>query len=150
MLRKKEASENKFEYDLLTKVCNAAKVDIPQVLIERRKESMIQQEENRAQAYGIKFEQLLAYQGMTLEQYKEQITETARFDVLRELVLNKIIEVENLDLTEEDFEKGYDNLSKLYNTDVETIKKSLPRDRVAYNFLLEKTLNLVKEKAIIK
>ena len=147
---KKEASENKFEYDLLTKVCNAAKVDIPQVLIERRKESMIQQEENRAQAYGIKFEQLLAYQGMTLEQYKEQITETARFDVLRELVLNKIIEVENLDLTEEDFEKGYDNLSKLYNTDVETIKKSLPRDRVAYNFLLEKTLNLVKEKAIIK
>jgi trigger factor len=111
---------------------------------------MIQQEENRAQAYGIKFEQLLAYQGMTLEQYKEQITEPARFDVLRELVLNKIIEVENLDLTEEDFEKGYDNLSKLYNTDVETIKKSLPRDRVAYNFLLEKTLNLVKEKAIIK
>jgi trigger factor len=147
---KKEASENKFEYDLLSKITGQAKVDIPEVLIERRKDSMLKQEEQRAQGYGIKFEQLLAYQGMTLDQYKEQITESARLDVLRELVLNKIIEVENIDLTEEDFEKGYEDLAKMYKQDVETMKAQLSKDRIAYHFLLEKTVKMLKERAIIK
>lgn len=147
---KKEASENKFEYDLLSKITGQAKVDIPEVLIERRKDSMLKQEEQRAQGYGIKFEQLLAYQGMTLDQYKEQITESARLDVLRELVLNKIIEVENIDLTEEDFEKGYEDLAKMYKQNVETMKAQLSKDRIAYHFLLEKTVKMLKERAIIK
>jgi trigger factor len=93
---------------------------------------------------------LLAYQGLTLDQYKEQITDTARRDVLRELVLNKIIEAENINLTEEDFEKGYQNLAEIYRQDPEDIKNLLPRDRVAYHFLLEKTINLLKDKAIVK
>jgi trigger factor len=147
---KKEASENKFEYDLLSKITGQAKVDIPEVLIERRKDSMLKQEEQRAQGYGIKFEQLLAYQGITLDQYKEQITESARLDVLRELVLNKIIEVENIDLTEEDFEKGYEDLAKMYKQNVETMKAQLSKDRIAYHFLLEKTVKMLKERAIIK
>jgi FKBP-type peptidyl-prolyl cis-trans isomerase (trigger factor) len=87
---------------------------------------------------------------MTLDQYKEQITEPARQDVLRELVLNKIIEVEKITLEEEDFQKGYQNLAEMYNQDPETIEQQIPRDRVAYHFLLEKTINLIKEKAIIK
>lgn len=146
---KLEASENKFEYDVITKVCENAKVDIPEVLIARRKESMLNQEEQRVQGYGITFEQLLAYQGMTLEQYKEQITIPATQDVLRELVLNKIIEVEKVDLTDEDYEIGYEKIAKIYNQEVETIKKQLPQDRITYHFLLEKTVNLLKEKAVI-
>ena len=147
---KKVASESKFEADLLDKVCEGAKVEIPEVLIEQRKESIIRQEEERAKPYSISFEQLLAYQGLTLDQYKEQITDTARRDVLRELVLNKIIEAENINLTEEDFEKGYQNLAEIYRQDPEDIKNLLPRDRVAYHFLLEKTINLLKDKAIVK
>lgn len=147
---KKEASDNKFEADLLDKICESAKAEIPEVLIEQRKDSMIKQEENRAKIYNITFEQLLSYQGMTLDQYKEQITEVARKDVLRELVLNKIIEVEKITLSEEDYQKGYQNMAELYGQDAATIEKQLPRDRVAYHFLLEKTVNLLKEKAIVK
>lgn len=147
---KKEASDNKFEADLLDKICESAKAEIPEVLIEQRKDSMIKQEENRAKIYNITFEQLLSYQGMTLDQYKEQITEVARKDVLRELVLNKIIEVEKITLSEEDYQKGYQNMAELYGQDAATIEKQLSRDRVAYHFLLEKTVNLLKEKAIVK
>ncbi|MDD4000521.1 MAG: hypothetical protein PHX62_06485, partial [Bacilli bacterium] len=147
---KQEASDNKFEYDLLTKICEAAKVEIPEVLIEQRKESILQQEERRAQTYNIQFEQLLAYQGMTLEQFKEQIGEPARLDVLKELVLNKISEVEKLTLEEEDFQKGYEKFAALYNLPLENIEKQFPRERIAYHFLLEKTIAILKEKAIIK
>ena len=38
---KKVASESKFEADLVDKVCEGAKVGIPEVLIEQRKRSII-------------------------------------------------------------------------------------------------------------
>lgn len=147
---KEEASANAFEYDVVNKVCENAKVDIPEVLIERRINSMIEQEERRVAPYGINFEQFLAYQGLTLELYKEQAKIVAKNDVLRELVLNKIIEVENIELTDEDIEKGYEKLAKAYNQEVKTVKKELPLDRVTYHFLLEKTVDLLKEKAVVK
>lgn len=149
-LEKTEMSANKFEYDLLKKVCDNAQLEIPEVLIDRRVDSMIRQEEDRVKGYNISFEQLLAYQGMTLDQYKEQAKEYAKIDVERELVLNKIMEAENLNLSEEDIEKGYEALAKQYNQEVATVKEQLSLDKVTYHFLLQKTVNLLKEKAVVK
>jgi trigger factor len=145
-----EASDNKFEYDLLQKVCDDAKVSVPEVLIERRKESMIKQEEDRAKGYGITFEQLLQYQNMTMEKYKETLTEPARFDVLKELVISKIIEVENINLSDEDYQTHYEVIAKMYNQDLEEIKKQYPRERIAYHFLMLKTVDEIKKQAIVK
>lgn len=147
---KKESSENKFEYDVINKVCENAKVEVPEVLVERQKENMLKQEEARSKGYGITFEQLLAYQGMTLDQFKEQLAVPAKQEVLKELVLNKIIEVENITLTDEDYQKGYEHIAKIYNQDVETVKKQFKVDRIAYHFLIEKAIDLIKEKAVIK
>ena len=147
---KEEASQNSFEFDVVDQVCKNAKVDIPEVLVNRRIESMIEQEEQRLQGYNFTFEQFLGYQGITLDQYKEQARVVAEADVLREVVLNKVMEVEKLELTDEDIEKGYENLAKAYNQEVETVKKQLPLDRVTYHFLLQKTVELLKEKAVVK
>ncbi|MGD9605500.1 MAG: trigger factor [Bacilli bacterium] len=147
---KVEASENKFEYDLLSKVCDDAKVNVPEVLITRRVDSMMKQEEERAKGYGITFEQLLQYQGMTKEQYQEMIKAPARFDVLKELVITKIIETENINLTEEDYQNQYEEIAKMYNQDLEEIKKQYPKDRIAYHFMMLKTIEEIKKAAIIK
>ncbi|MFA7435853.1 MAG: trigger factor [Bacilli bacterium] len=147
---KQEASDNAFEFDVVDQVCKNAKVDIPEVLVNRRLDSIIEQEEQRVKGYGISFEQLLQYQGMSLEIYKEQMKKVAENDVLREVVLNKVMEVEKLELSDEDIEKGYENLAKAYNQEVATVKEQLPLDRVTYHFLLQKTVNLLKEKAVVK
>lgn len=147
---KQEASDNKFEYDLLHKVCDNAKVNVHDVLVERRLDSMLKQEEERAKGYGITFEQLLQYQGMTLEQYKEMIKVPARFDVLKELVISKIIETENITLSDEDYQNHYSEIAKSYNQDLEEIKKQYPKEKIAYHFLMLKTIEQIKKSAIIK
>ena len=146
---KQEASENKFEYDLLAKVCDNAKVNVPDVLISRRVESMLKQEEERAKGYGITFDQLLQYQGMTKEQYQEIIKAPARFDVLKELVISKIIEQEKITLNDEDYQNHYQEIAKMYNQDLEAIKKQYPKERIAYHFLMLKTIEEIKKTAII-
>jgi len=147
---KTEASDNKFEHDLLKKVCDDAKVNVPDVLVNRRVDSMLKQEEDRAKAYGLTFEQLLKYQGMTKEQYQEMIKAPARFDVLKELVINKIIEQEQLSLSDEDYEYHYQEFAKMSNQDVEAVKKQYPKNQVAYHFLMLKTIEEMKKTAIIK
>ncbi len=147
---KQEASDNKFEYDLLHKVCDNAKANIDDVLVERRKDNMIKQEEDRAKGYGITFDQLLKYQGTTLEKYKEMIAEPAKFEVLKELVLNKIIEVEKIELNDADYEKGYSEIAAMNSQDLNAVKKQYPKDQISYHFLLLKAIDLIKEKAIIK
>ena len=74
---KKEANDNKFTDDVINAVCNDAKVDIPEAMIQNRIDQMVKQVENQAKSYGITTEQLLSYQGTTLDQYKELVKPSA-------------------------------------------------------------------------
>ena len=87
---KAEANENKFTEDVITAVCNDAKVDIPDAMIENRVNQMVSQVEAQAKAYGITTEQLLQYQGTTLEQYKELVKPSAEKNVLESLVIEAV------------------------------------------------------------
>ncbi len=150
LAEKQEISDNSFEFAVLNKVSENAEVEVPQVLVDRRVDSIIAREEQRVAGYNITFEQLLQYQGMNLEQYKKEMQEVAKHDVLRELVLNKVMEVEKLELSNDDIEAGYKELAQAYQQEVDVIKKELPIDQVTYHFLLQKTISLLKEKAVIK
>jgi len=149
-VEKKELSENKFEQDLLKRVCENAEVTVPEVMVQRKIDYIIEHEKERAKSYNLNFEQFLAYQGMNLEKYKKTIAEPAKFDVLNELVLNKIIETEKIDLSTDDYEKGYQQIAKRSQMSIDDVKKQFPVDQITYYFLLEKTVDLLKEKAIIK
>jgi trigger factor len=147
---KQEESERKFEYDLLKKICDDATMNVPQVLIDRRIDSYIEAEEKRAQGHNMKFEQLLAYQGMNLDQYREYVAGTAAFEVRKELVLNEIIKAENIALDEADYEKGYRDIADAYRMTPEEVKERFPQENVTHYFLLNKTVDLLKEKAIVQ
>jgi trigger factor len=147
---KQEESERKFEYDLLKKICDDATMNVPQVLIDRRIDSYIEAEEERAQGHNMKFEQLLAYQGMNLDQYREYVAGTAAFEVRKELVLNEIIKAENIALDEADYEKGYRDIADAYRMTPEEVKERFPQENVTHYFLLNKTVDLLKEKAIVQ
>ncbi|MCK9536493.1 MAG: trigger factor [Bacilli bacterium] len=147
---KKDAGEKKFEYDLLKKVCDNAEVEIPEIMVDRKIDSYIKHEEERAKSYNLQFEQFLAYQGLDLEKYKKMIAEPARFDILKEVVLGEIINAEAIVLNDDDYEKGYQEIADAYHMPLAAMKKQFPKDQIEYYFLLKKTVDLLKEKAIIK
>lgn len=147
---KTEANDNKFTDDVITLVCNDAKVDIPEAMINNRIDQMVKQVENQAKAYGITTEQLLTYQGTTLDQYKELVKPSAEKNVLESLVIEAIRKAEKIKLLKADYDKYYEVLAKQYNQPVEQIKKSLPKERVEEYFLDLKTIDLLKDNAVIK
>ena len=147
---KKEANDNKFTDDVINAVCSDAKVDIPNAMIENRVNQMVKQVENQAKQYGLTTEQLLSYQGTTLEQYKELVKPSAEKNVLESLVIEAVRKAEKIKLLKADYDKYYEVLAKQYGQTAEQIKKSLPKERVEEYFLDLKTIDLLKDNAVIK
>ncbi len=147
-IEKKEANDNKFTDDVIAAVCAEAKVTIPETMIKDRLEQMVGRVEQQAKAYGLTADQLLGYQGTTLEQYKELMKEPAAKSVLEELVIGKIIEVEKVKLLKTEYELYYTALAKQYNQDIATVEKNFPKERVEHYFKTLKTIELLKEKAV--
>lgn len=147
---KKEANENKFTEDILEAVCNEAKVDIPEAMVENRLAQMVSQVENQAKAYGLTADQLLSFQGTSLEQYKEMMKPAASRYVLESVVLEAVKKAEKVKLVKADYDKYYKVLAKQYNQTLEQITKSLAKEQVKDYFMTLKTIDLLKENAVLK
>lgn len=121
---RKQQEEEQYKKDTVAeKATENAEVDIPDVMIEREVDRMIQN-----------LEQQLSMQGMTLEMYKqtmgddaddlrESFREEAEKRVKTSLVLDAIAEEEKIEVTEEDVDEEVERLAELYNRPVDEIRK---------------------------
>ena len=60
------------------------------------------------------------------------------------MVLDAVIKAENIEISDEDVEKEYTEMSTLYNMDVEQIKKLLPAENIKDDLAQQKALELIK------
>lgn len=106
----------------MEKVLENCQVEIPQVMIDQKVEDMLKEMEQSLAGQGIDLETYFKFTGTTLEQAKEQIRPRAEEDVKFSLIMDAIMEKENFEVTEEDFQKEIENIAKAYNQEVEKIK----------------------------
>lgn len=147
---KKQMVENTFIENLVTKACENAQTEVPQGLIDDELNVAVSQLENQAKQYGLTADQLLAFNGMTLEQYKEQLQVSAKKRVLERIVLRKILEVENFEITEEDINNQYEELAEMYRMDVENVKQQIAVEQLKAHIGILKAIDLLKDTAVVK
>ena len=122
-------------------LCANVEVEIPEPMVHGQIHQMIHE-----------FEQNLAYQGMTLEQYKqilniddkalhEQFEASAIKDIKLKLALEQVLKAENIEVTMDEINARIDELATTYGNDAEPLKKN-PN---VINYMTEK---LRQEKAI--
>ena len=86
---------------------------------------------------------------MTLDSMREQFRPQAERQVKARLALEKIVELEKLEATEEDINAEYQRIADAYNMPVEQVKESLPAEAIADDMRVKKAMDLVREKAVI-
>lgn len=100
----------------------------------------------------------LTHRGMTLESYLEMLNmtnetlmEKLKEDATRNLkyafTIMKIAEVEKLNVSEEDLDKAYEDIAKMYGMQVEDVKKALGNreDGLKRDLLNQKVVEFLKE-----
>ena len=74
---------------------------------------------------GLTLEQYLQFTGSTEEAFMDKLKEDAKKDITNYFILEKVGELEKLDLTDADVEFEYAKLAEQYNMKVEDVKKAL-------------------------
>jgi len=125
--------------------------EVPDTMVDYEIEAIIAEME-RAFAYqNLSLEQL----GQTREQLAEKYRDTAVKQVKRHVILGKLIEQENLSLSEEEMDEGYKNMAESVNQPVEEIKTYYRENKENLGFfkhtLLEKkAIRLIIDESVIE
>ncbi len=123
--------------------------DIPAPMFEAETENFLRDYDSRLRMSGLDLNTYIKYTGMTLEKMREEFRPQAERQVKARLALEKIAELEKVEVTEEEINAEYDRFAAAYNMPVDQIKASLPTDAISDDLKVKKTLDLVREKAVI-
>ena len=142
---KKAEAERKADEKLLKELCDEATINIPSVMIEKETEAMLNDQAARLQYQGIPFDQYLKIIGQTREDIKKQLEESATARIKTTLCLEEVAKLENLEASDEDIEKHYDDMAKGYGMDVAEVKKYVPKENIIDDVKLQKAVDFLKK-----
>lgn len=141
-----EASTN-LDNALVDAVIGKMKAEVPQVMYQRRIDEIVREWSARNR---ISVKDYLKYTGVTMDQFRANFTEVAKRQVDLRLALEKIAELENITVSDEDVEKEYADMAEQYKMDVDKIKAAVPADAIKNDLKIEKALDLVRDSAKIE
>ncbi|AWZ47994.1 trigger factor [Clostridiaceae bacterium 14S0207] len=149
-----QRAEREFEEAIIAKVCEDAKIDIPEVMVEKEINMMLRDLEMRLKYQGLDLESYYKYTNNTEETVKEYMKENAEKRVKTDLVISKIAEVEKVEATEEEVKTKAMEMAKQYgDKDIEKTAEKIVQSQGAYlkiDIVNQKVIDmLVKESKTI-
>ncbi|MBE0700160.1 MAG: trigger factor [Acholeplasmataceae bacterium] len=137
--------KNDLTNQVVGQILKSATVDIPKEMIEteikHHKDNVVQQ----AKQYGIEYEMFLSMNGVTVEQFEEQIAVEAENMVRTTLVFEAIAKAEKIEPSEDEVKDKYEEIAKKYNMPADDVKKYLPVDMIKGDLSTQKAYQLVVE-----
>lgn len=132
------------EGNVLAKISENVEVDLPERMVEDELENMIKRYDQDMRNQGLSLEQYLGFIGTDLNTFKEGQKETARKSVINKLILEKIIELENIEVTDEDIEAEVDRVMEEYFKDDEKKREDMKK------FMMEQNKDAVEQDLLAK
>ena len=143
--REKE-NEKKFEEECIKAVTDAAYAEFPDSLIKRAVDKDVENVTSQAKQYNLPVEVLLQYYGMaSLEDFKTKAEKQIRDEYLKELCFEKIAELENIQVSEEEVNAKYLEAASGDEKKANELKKQYHPSQVMYSIKVEKVITLIKE-----
>ena len=148
--RHETTAENAVEDKLVEVLIEKLEADIPEAMYEAETENYVRDYDTRLRAQGLDLKTYFKYTGMNLDALREQMRPQAERQVKARLALEKIAALENLAATEEDINAEYEKIASAYGMEVDQVKASIAPEAIAEDMKVQKALEFVKEKAVIK
>lgn len=145
-------AQRELEDAIVKKITANAEMEIPDAMIENQIDHMVQEMEYRFMYQGLRLEDYLKYTKQTIEQYRESFKEQAGEIVKQQLVIDKILTVENIDATEEEVEEKIKDMAEKQGKKVPEFKKGLPEKQLEYlknEIIITKLFDFLKKENTI-
>lgn len=128
----KSKSRNETEYSILSEIAKGATAEIPDVMIENQEDYSLRNMEYNLMYQGVKLDDYLSYIGSSREEYKKNFEEEARATVLQQLILEKVMKLENITATQEEIDAKVAEQAKSVGKSAEEYKKTIDPRQLEY------------------
>ena len=118
-------------------------------MFESRLNQSVEEFAYRLQMQGLDLQTYLKYSNTTMDDFKATFRPQAEGQVKFRLALEKIVELEKIEASEEDLNARFEEMAKQYNMEVDAVKKAIPAEELAKDVAVGKAIDLVKENAVI-
>ena len=142
---RKDWAENKALDEAINKLVEEAAVEIPEVMINSMCDNMINEYGQQFMAQGLSMEQFRSMFGENVDGLRNAFRPEAEKRVKTNLCLNKLAELENLNVGAEDLEKYYSDLAETYSMPVEDVKKYIPESNAKEDLKVRKALDFIRQ-----
>ena len=147
--RNEKEAENHVEEQIIDVLIEKVEADIPAAMIENEAENLLRDYDNNLRMQGMNLSDFVKYTGMSLDSMREQFKPRAERQVKTRLALEKIAEIEKIEVTEKEIEDEFQRIADMYRIDVEEVKKSIESDNLKKDLAVQKAVDLVKAEAVI-
>ena len=147
---RQEAADAAFEEKLLDVVLEGMKADIPQAMIESQIDSIVQDFGYRLQMQGMGLDQYLKMTGTEMGAFRAMFKAQAERQVKTRLALQKVADLENIAVTEQEIADEYAKMAEQYKMDVEKIKTIVAQDALSGDLRISNALEFIKANAKVK
>jgi trigger factor len=142
--RANDATEN----SILEAIAANTEVEIPDAMIDREIDGLVQKFEYQLMYQGLKLQDYLDFLKVTKADFRKNYEEQAKKNVLNQLIISQIIKEENIEATEAEVdEKIADQAASVEKTAEEYKKNMDPRqiDYIRSDIIITKLFKLLKE-----
>ena len=147
--RHEDAAESTFEEAIIKALTEKLTgEEIPEAMFEAEQENQLRDFDNRLRMQGLDLQTYFKYTGLDLDKMRAQFRPQAENFVKVRLALEKVAELENIEVTEEEIEAEYSRLAENYKMEAEQIKSMIPADSLTADLKVKKAMELVKANAV--
>ena len=146
-----ERAESDNREAALQQASDNATVEIPDVMVDNRVTTMIQELSMRLEQQGMKMEQYLQYAGTDIAKIRETYREAAAKNVKMDLVLEQVAKAEEIKVEAADLDTEVEAMAKTYGATPEQVKKIIAQQGrlgdLAATVLRRKTAQFIVDNA---
>ena len=144
--RKEQENEDKYINALLEEISKNTEIDIPEVMVDEEAHRMVHQFADHIAMQGIDINQFYKLTNSTEEELKEKYKEEAFKRVKNRLIIEEIIKVEKIKVTDKEVDAKVDEIAKKYNMTKEEVIKNYGgnTDYIKYDLEVNKVFDIIK------
>ena len=147
--KEKEARAAK-ENAAVDKAIENAEMEIPDAMLNTQVRQMMNDFASRMQSQGLTMEQYFQFTGMTAEKMQEEMNPQALKRIQTRLVLEKIAETENIEVSEDEVNEEISKMAEMYKMEADKLKELLgdrELEQMKKDMAVQKAVTLVADEA---
>ena len=147
---KAETAESTFKNAVMQQAIDNMTAVIPDAMVETQLDEIMQQYAMSMQQSGFSLEQYAQMMGTTVQGVRASQKASAMSQIQNTLLLEKVAEVENIEITPEQIEDAYKSMAEQYEMEIEKVKEYVPQEEILRDQKFQKAMELIVDSAVEK